>query len=75
MCREIAFSNCTLKLSEEWVEWKIAPYVKTRAAEQTSLRKKMHEHRLSLSHKAVVKKQLHGRQEDALKSVLANQMK
>lgn len=73
VCRDVMNCNATLKVSEEWVGGNIAPYGHSRAAEQTSLRKKMHEHRTSHSHKAAIKL-LQDRQQDALKSVLAGQM-
>lgn len=59
-------------LSSEWVEVLISPYGSTRASKQTSLRKKMYEHKESLSHKAALKT-VQDQQSDALKSSLAVQ--
>ena len=73
VCREVSSINATLKVPVEWVECKISPYGKSRAAEQTSLRKKMHDHRTSQCHKTAFKL-LQVREEDILKSTVANQL-
>uniref|UniRef100_A0A8C8SR57 Uncharacterized protein n=2 Tax=Pelusios castaneus TaxID=367368 RepID=A0A8C8SR57_9SAUR len=62
VCRDVAnmghakLSGCKITVSEAWVGGAIKPYGVTRAAQQTSLRKKIHDHRMSNAHSAAALK-------------------
>lgn len=62
---------CTITLSKGWVEGIIIPYGHSKEARQTSLRKKIFDHRTSEAHERAVK-QLNEQKGDALKLALAN---
>uniref|UniRef100_A0A8C8RZV8 E3 SUMO-protein ligase KIAA1586-like n=1 Tax=Pelusios castaneus TaxID=367368 RepID=A0A8C8RZV8_9SAUR len=61
VCRDVAnmghakLSGCKMTLSDPWVGGAIRPYGVTKSAQQTSLRKKIHDHRTSNAHNAAAK--------------------
>ena len=73
MCRDVVEIDNKVTVSREWSQTEIEPYGPSRAAQQTSLRKKMHDHRVSLAHKAAVSV-LQSRNEQCLKAAVALQM-
>ena len=73
MCRDVVEIDNKVTVSREWSQTEIEPYGPSRAAQQTSLRKKMHDHRVSLAHKAAVSV-LQSRDEQCLKAAVALQM-
>jgi len=63
-----------VSVSREWSMCEVEPYGATRAAQQTSLRKKMHLHRASAAHNNA-ESALHSQEEELLSAAVANQLK
>ena len=63
----------SLRLSDEWMEGTVGYYDSTKALQQKSLRKKIYEHRDSVSH-AMAVKLLETRKEELLKTSLDVQL-
>jgi len=59
-------------LSEEWINGKVGFYGNTKAAQQTSLRKKIYEHRVSNSHKSA-EQLLESQKQELLQAAIATQ--
>lgn len=73
VCRDVVNVDDKINVSQEWSHCEIVPYGQSRAAQQTSLRKKMHDHRVSVAHKTAVNI-MQTRDEEQLKAAVAQQM-
>jgi len=73
VCRDVVNVDDKINVSQEWSHCEIVPYGPSRAAQQTSLRKKMHDHRVSVAHKTAVNI-MQTRDEEQLKAAVAQQM-